>query len=200
MDFFGGALKLEREILGLSQAKFAAACGVGRTAQFNYERGERFPDVAYLQAASKLGVDVNFLLTGVRITTDLRMENGALRTVMRLLGDTLGIDNKELMQLIDEEEKAWRSVLIEESIHPEKDESLERATETVNRLVESVMSKRPVEIDSTLLATILEGVDVSPSPLSKAKKAQVVAMLYRTFKTSGKVDQKIIEEAIALAA
>ncbi|GBL46468.1 hypothetical protein SFMTTN_2282 [Sulfuriferula multivorans] len=33
-----------------------------------------------------------------------------------------------------------------------------------------------------------------------AKKAHAVVMLYRAFKASGKVDQKIIEEAVQLAA
>ncbi len=36
--------------------------------------------------------------------------------------------------------------------------------------------------------------------MPSAKKAQAVAMLYRAFKASGKVDPAMIEEAVKLAA
>ncbi|EOZ4487318.1 helix-turn-helix domain-containing protein [Salmonella enterica subsp. diarizonae] len=69
MNSFGIMLKEERERLGLSQTEFAEACGVKRVAQGNYENDKRSPDAAYLIAAAKLGVDVNYLITGVRVTS-----------------------------------------------------------------------------------------------------------------------------------
>lgn len=77
MNSFGFKLKEERERLGLSQTEFAEACGVKRVAQGNYENDKRNPDATYLMAAAKLGVDVNYLITGVRITSPYGVVNNA---------------------------------------------------------------------------------------------------------------------------
>jgi len=58
-------------------------------------------------------------------------------------------------------------------------------------------------LDSALLAEILEGLEdelsVSGQTIAHAKKAQVVAMLYRSFMGSGNVDRALIKEAVKLA-
>ncbi|EBA1658002.1 XRE family transcriptional regulator [Salmonella enterica subsp. enterica serovar Oranienburg] len=77
MNSFGFKLKEERERLGLSQTEFAEACGVKRVAQGNYENDKRNPDAAYLMAAAKLGVDVNYLITGVRMTSPYGVVNNS---------------------------------------------------------------------------------------------------------------------------
>jgi len=59
-------LKEERERLGLSQEEFGAIGGVKKLAQFNYEKGVRHPDSAYLAAIAKVGADVLYILTGER--------------------------------------------------------------------------------------------------------------------------------------
>lgn len=59
-------LREERERLGLSQSDFGAQAGVGRKAQSNYESGERAPDAKYLAAMAERGVDVLYVLTGLR--------------------------------------------------------------------------------------------------------------------------------------
>lgn len=64
---FGDRLKSERERLGLSQTAFGEACGIKKLAQLHYEKGDRSPDVIYLEKASGLGVDLYYLLTGFRI-------------------------------------------------------------------------------------------------------------------------------------
>lgn len=63
---FGSVLREERERLGLNQTAFAEACGVKQLAQSNYENDKRKPDASYLLAAARLGVDMNYLFTGVR--------------------------------------------------------------------------------------------------------------------------------------
>lgn len=63
---FGERLKEERVRLGYSQADFAAIAGVAKTSQFNYEKGERSPDAAYLAAVAEKGVDVLYVVTGER--------------------------------------------------------------------------------------------------------------------------------------
>lgn len=66
---FSERLREERVRLGFNQADFAALGGVAKTSQFNYEKGERSPDAAYLVAIGAIGVDVLYVLTGTRIPT-----------------------------------------------------------------------------------------------------------------------------------
>ncbi|MFG0467044.1 helix-turn-helix domain-containing protein [Pseudomonas putida] len=62
----GDRLKEERKRLGLNQTEFAALLGASKTSQFNYEKGDRSPDAAYLAAAAQSGVDVLYVVTGER--------------------------------------------------------------------------------------------------------------------------------------
>lgn len=67
MESIGDRLKSERKRLGLNQDELAQVAGVQRQAQGNYERGDRVPDAAYLQAIASAGVDVLFVITGRRV-------------------------------------------------------------------------------------------------------------------------------------
>lgn len=55
-----------------------------------------------------------------------------------------------------------------------------------------------------MISEIVEGVEVElshrGSALSPSKKGRTVAMLYRSFKASGKVDPAMIEEAVELVS
>lgn len=62
----GERLKEERVRLGYNQGDFAAIAGVAKTSQFNYEKGERSPDAAYLAAIAEKGADVLYIVTGER--------------------------------------------------------------------------------------------------------------------------------------
>ena len=66
MPDFSERLKAERGRLRLSQAAMAEAGGVGLNSQSNYENGHRSPDAEYLARVAAIGVDVTYLLTGVR--------------------------------------------------------------------------------------------------------------------------------------
>lgn len=66
MSTIGERLKEERERLGLSQPAFAAIGGAGKHSQINYEAGRRSPDGEYFSAIAKHGVDVLYVLTGMR--------------------------------------------------------------------------------------------------------------------------------------
>lgn len=66
MPDFSELLRAERSRLQLSQAAMAQAGGVGLNSQSNYENGHRSPDAAYLSRVAAIGVDVAYLLTGVR--------------------------------------------------------------------------------------------------------------------------------------
>ncbi|KUZ46036.1 helix-turn-helix domain-containing protein [Burkholderia territorii] len=71
MTVFPQRLKEERQRLGMNQTAFAALGGVSKDAQLNYENGSRRPDAAYLELVASHGVDVLYVLTGQRNSSDL---------------------------------------------------------------------------------------------------------------------------------
>jgi len=66
MITLGERLKLERKRLKFSQTKFGGLGGVKKGAQIAYESGNRNPDSSYFVNLVKIGVDVQFVLTGVK--------------------------------------------------------------------------------------------------------------------------------------
>lgn len=62
----GARLAAERQRLGMNQAELGEACGVSKTSQLNYEAGRRSPDSAYMAAAMRAGVDMSYVISGVR--------------------------------------------------------------------------------------------------------------------------------------
>lgn len=87
----GGRLKAERERLGLSQIDFSGIGGVSKVSQFNYESDKRSPDATYLAAIAAAGVDVQYVITGVRSALsrdELAPQEGALIEKYRLLSDS----------------------------------------------------------------------------------------------------------------
>lgn len=67
MQTSGARLKAERERLGLTQSKIAAIGGVGKTTQIKYEKDTSSPDIPYLAAVAKAGIDIFYVITGERI-------------------------------------------------------------------------------------------------------------------------------------
>lgn len=63
---FGARLKEERKALGVSIKDFSALGGVEANAQGRYEKGARMPKSDYLMAIHRNGVDILYVLTGVR--------------------------------------------------------------------------------------------------------------------------------------
>ncbi|EEO27204.1 helix-turn-helix domain-containing protein [Oxalobacter paraformigenes] len=79
MSDFSVRLSSERKRLDLSQSEFGALGGVGKTAQFNYENDHRTPDTDYLMNLIKNGIDVLYLLTGIRtVSKEITPEEQAL--------------------------------------------------------------------------------------------------------------------------
>ncbi|MDH4763061.1 transcriptional regulator with XRE-family HTH domain [Pseudomonas sp. SORGH_AS 211] len=62
----GDRLREERDRLSLTQDELGQIGGVNRNSQGKYEKGERNPDSAYLEAIAAAGVDVLYVLTGKR--------------------------------------------------------------------------------------------------------------------------------------
>ena len=66
MSNMGARLKEERKRLGLSQQELGALGGIEANAQGMYERGTRFPNSTYLSSIAKAGVDILYVVTGVK--------------------------------------------------------------------------------------------------------------------------------------
>lgn len=66
MSTFSDRLREERKRLGMNQTELAAAAGVQKQAQVNYEAGKRSPNADYLAALAAVGADVLYILTGQR--------------------------------------------------------------------------------------------------------------------------------------
>ncbi|MCC8379539.1 helix-turn-helix domain-containing protein [Xenorhabdus sp. PB30.3] len=62
----GARLKEVRSHRKLNQTEFAALIGCSRGTQAYYERDERVPDANYLAALVNLGIDVMYVLTGIK--------------------------------------------------------------------------------------------------------------------------------------
>ncbi|WP_109092148.1 helix-turn-helix domain-containing protein [Aggregatibacter kilianii] len=79
----GPRLKEERERIGLTQAALGAVGGVQKQAQLKYESGVRTPSAEYLIEISKIGIDVNYVLFGVRSNAELTSEEQQLLETFR---------------------------------------------------------------------------------------------------------------------
>lgn len=63
----GRRLREERELLGMTQHAFAQLGGEdGRAMQIFYENCDRFPTTKYFENLSKHGIDIVYILTGIR--------------------------------------------------------------------------------------------------------------------------------------
>ena len=63
---FGTRLREERLRLKMSQPALAEACNASKRSQVNYEGEENSPGVDYFAKAAELGIDVLYVITGVR--------------------------------------------------------------------------------------------------------------------------------------
>lgn len=69
-------IQIERSRLGLSQNAIAKIGGVSRETQINYEKkeGGSTPNCVYLTRVMEKGLDVMFVLTGKRASTDWSLD------------------------------------------------------------------------------------------------------------------------------
>lgn len=213
MENFGTRLKEERERLGLGSTKFAGACGVGRTAQFNYERGEREPDSKYLEAATRIGVDVGYVLSGKR--QDQRLKDSIeeeLGDFGRAFVSILGIAEADLVQAAETVESRMKehNAVLERSGMANFQKWREAREGEILRVVAPLVDNSPKlreatinQIDMGMLAVVIEQVEAllpGDAAIPGAKKAGVIAMLCRAFKASGKIDEAMVKEAVKLVA
>ncbi len=65
-DKHGARLREERERLGMTQPQMAQAAGVSLRGYCYYEQGERQMKACFLSSLAYMGVDVIYVLTGMR--------------------------------------------------------------------------------------------------------------------------------------
>lgn len=191
-------LRAAREKLSLTQAALAKKVGVSRATQVNYEAGKRLPDVAYLQAIGKIGVDVQCVLTGLPTSVD-SIERRALVKTLSAICERLHIDYVGVLDAayeeVEQEAHAFRVAGDDESVEASIADEVEAA------ILEAINN---IELDARLLKDVLgmiESVlDAAELVLRPTKKADVAVTLYQTFKRIGRSDFGIAEQVIKLAA
>lgn len=200
----GERLRAERERLGLTQLAMAEKAGVSRATQVNYESGKRTPELGYLEAAGRFGVDMQFVLTGARSGKEGSYARAARRmcfTFEWLLGLEEGALNTLSSELVElDEQTNWFNespdVRPEAVDYREWIERFSRWLATSSRL-ESV-------VDAELLARLLDNVAQTAEEggvtLSTEKRLRAALMLYRDAKNTGEIDAKRTAEAVKLAS
>ncbi len=76
-------LRAERERLGLNQAQFAAVGGASKRSQASWEAGDATPNAAFLAEVAKIGVDVQFVVTGRPAVEQLTEDEATLVQLLR---------------------------------------------------------------------------------------------------------------------
>lgn len=201
----GSRLREERERLNMNQEDFATACGVRRRAQSSYEADTRSPDANYLEAAAKIDVDISYVICGGKQSLESIFRNLVMEDLFFCTCFELGFDDEDVQSLI----KTAISMTFE--VHNRNEDVEDMASHLTvpvrNFLSTSSKISQNVQLDSIdtdLLENLLRQLDVVAHQkkiiLQPKKKALAVAMLYRTFKSSGKFDLRMIKEAADLAS
>lgn len=211
---FGKRLKEERERLEMSQIQFAQLCGVGRTAQFNYEREEREPSYTYMDMAEKLGVDALYVFTGTRTGKDwayARAYSKLLFTIEMFLGLEEGLLEQLCKDCVALDEK-----LMQSQGEPKAGGAIDFAAWQLAVIAWLGTSTKVDKcVDPALLARLLDAVKQSASKfgltLSTEKLLRAALMLYPDAKPQkgkrfpaplpdGLVSQDMIDKITRLAA
>lgn len=206
----GNRLKEERERLGMTQDQFSNACGVRRRAQSTYENGERCPDSKYLEAASNIGVDVGYVLTGRQRRQD-DSQHMDFHDFGWAAAEVLGISEQDLLVATNKLNAKMNAYAIDADALSNQDGGVDaymdifysEIRKVVKELIGSAISSSS-ELDSTLLSNVLDGIEAEnaklTNQLSASKKAGIAVMLYRAFRASGNVDEAMVKDAVKLVA
>lgn len=87
--FWGSRLKEERKRLKITQKKLAETCNINYQTILRYEKEERTPDGDFYYIISKLGFDVQYILTGVRSDAALSPDERELLTLYKEAPETI---------------------------------------------------------------------------------------------------------------
>lgn len=130
---FGERLKEERKRLGLTQAEMADIGGIGRIAQVQYEAEATAPTTRYLSAIGAAGVNLGYLVLGVKL------DSGALTAEQEDRVETRAFD--------------WIEKIAEAQADKRLSAETRRFLYQIIRgvLVQIEMGKLPADFDTSLL-------------------------------------------------
>ncbi|HTF98655.1 MAG TPA: helix-turn-helix transcriptional regulator [Cellvibrio sp.] len=97
----GDRLREERERLGFSQSAFAGLAETTKKSQIDYEKGITFPKANYLEVIAKVGADIQFIVTGMRVAN--RLEPAEQLFLEKYRACTPQIQNVALRVLLGEQ-------------------------------------------------------------------------------------------------
>ncbi|HWU34045.1 MAG TPA: helix-turn-helix transcriptional regulator, partial [Methylovorus sp.] len=122
---FGDRLKEERKRLGLNQTDFGERAGVQRFTQYQYEAEVNSPSVRYLAAIVESGVDLTYLLFGVRVN-HTALPQQEMQAIERKVFDLLAQNEKALGEELSAEKRfvmfdLIRSHLIQSKLNEKQD-------------------------------------------------------------------------------
>lgn len=212
MTGLGKRLAEERKRLGLSQSAFADLIGVSFSSQRRYEDGRSSPDTLYLDSLRKHGVNVEYVISGRAKQSAKGYNPDTLVEFGLAVAKLYQISPEELNGLahsVSEAMKGERSLIrwkcgpSRNGLHLMRQLFLGTPRSFSKRLKSIQATGDDAALDALLLAKVISGLESAltceQKCLEPRKKAQAMVMLYRAFKTSGKVDQAMIEEAVKLA-
>jgi len=190
----GSRLREERERVHLSQADFAEKSGVHRNTITRYETDKSQLVAGFIETIRAIGIDVDYVLFGI--------PNPAAPVDCPFV-QAQKFDLQYVFTLKDCRNKAADSGALGSPVSNLWRKACKECPQ--NPIKHGLPIAQPqTDIDGPLLLALLEGVEAAllktGVKISPAKKAQAVVMLYRAFKASGKIDNKLIEETIALAS
>lgn len=96
---FSKRLTEERERIGCKADDFAKLGGVGKTTQYNYEKGLRKPDIEYLYRISKMGCDIFYVITGKRDENIISPDEMEFLSIYRSASQELKRALKEMLKI-----------------------------------------------------------------------------------------------------
>lgn len=199
----GLRLREAREGLGLTQDEFAKRCGVHRKSQVNYEMDRRHPGESYWDALEVMGIDSGYIRSGERRAEHFFYPEMQRELMIQLLIQ-LGYSEQEsfsslhqftgkLLEITDDDELTDETM----ALAKETAECLYRGGRKVVMLIEDA-----TELDSSLLGEVLKSVDLELEKLDvklpTEKKGRLVASIYRTSKFQGRIDTKLLADAVLL--
>ncbi len=84
---FADRLRVERKARGLNQTSFARLGGVGLQSQSRYENADNEPSAEYLANLAEAGIDVVFILTGLRSSGTMSLRDSEIIALLMQLPD-----------------------------------------------------------------------------------------------------------------
>lgn len=89
LNTLGGRIVAERKKIGLSQIDLLMRTGVSKSTQIKYEAGTSYPDAEYLMKLDNIGLDVMYILTGLKTYEAMTSEQQNLLEAYADAPDTL---------------------------------------------------------------------------------------------------------------